>query len=85
MQESFLTLLDTQKDAIDLVAAGYDRLDEPTRRKFEVEVRAFDFSRFQHPEEVRVHFERRLFGTIGSNRLVTEHGQFYPSSSCNEY
>lgn len=75
MQESFLTLLDTQKDAIDLVAAGYDRLDEPARRKFELEVRAFDFSRFQHPEEVRVHFERRLFGTIGSKRLVTEHAQ----------
>ena len=68
-----MTLLDTQKDAIDLVAAGYDRLDDPARRKFEGEVHAFDFSRFQHPEEVRVHFERRLFGTIGSKRLVTEH------------
>ncbi|NCC84689.1 MAG: ATP-binding protein [Clostridia bacterium] len=75
MREVFLTLPDTRKDAIDAVAAGYDRLSESARREFEVGVPAFDFSRFQHPEGARASFERRLFGAIGRKRLLTDYAR----------
>jgi len=75
MQEAFLTLPDTRKDAVDAVAAGYDRLSESVRRDFETGVPAFDFSRFQSPDGARESFERRLFGAIGRERLLTDHAR----------
>lgn len=75
MQEAFLTLPDTRKDAIDVVAAGYDLLSEQARQEFEDSVRTFDFSRFQLPEDARASFERRLFSTIGLERLSTDYAQ----------
>lgn len=75
MQEAFLTLPDTRKDAIDVIAAGYDLLSEQARQEFEDSVRTFDFSRFQLPEDARASFERRLFSTIGLERLSTDYAQ----------
>lgn len=75
MQEVFLTLPDTRKDAIDVVAAGYDRLSEPARRKFEAGVPAFDFSKFQRPVDALASFERRLFRAIGRERLLTDYAR----------
>lgn len=75
MQEVFLTLPDTRKDAIDAVAAGYDRLDDQERREFEDGVRAFDFSGFESPADAHASFERRLFGAIGRERLVTDYAR----------
>jgi hypothetical protein len=72
MQETFLTLPDTRKDAVDVVAAGYDRLDKESRAAFEEAISSFDFSRFQHPEAARASFERRIFGLIGKQRLATD-------------
>ncbi|WP_244604597.1 MULTISPECIES: ATP-binding protein [Mesorhizobium] len=75
MQEAFLTLPDTRKDAVDVVAKGYDRLGQAARTTFEAEVAAFDFSQFQRPEDARTSFERRLFGAVGQAKLVSEHAR----------
>ncbi|AGW15012.1 hypothetical protein DGI_3317 [Megalodesulfovibrio gigas DSM 1382 = ATCC 19364] len=75
MQEAFLTLPDTWRDAVDAVAAGYDRLSESARRDFETGVPAFDFSRLQSPDGARESFERWLFGAIGRERLLTDHAR----------
>lgn len=75
MQEPFLTLPDTRKDAVDVVAKGYDQLDDATRSRFEAGVAAFDFSQFQYPVEARASFERRLFGAVGQAKLASAHAR----------
>ncbi|ACI58859.1 conserved hypothetical protein (plasmid) [Rhizobium leguminosarum bv. trifolii WSM2304] len=72
MQEDFLTLPDTRKDAVGVVAKGYPGLEEAVRSDFEEAVGRFDFSRYQRPDEARASFERRLFGAIGPTNLATE-------------
>lgn len=72
MAEPFLMVADTRKDAIDLVAVGYDRLSMEERTTFETTIELFDFSRFGEPEAARAHFLRRVFSAIGKNRLATK-------------
>lgn len=72
MQEDFLTLPDTRKDAVDVVAKGYERLSQAAREAFEEAVRQFDFSLYQRPDDARASFERRLFGAIGAANLATD-------------
>ena len=68
----FLITLDTRKDAIDLLAAQYDQLPEPERQALEAELLGHPFDDFLHPEAAKEGFLRRLFGTIGADRLATE-------------
>jgi len=73
--EEFLTLPDTRKDAVDVVAKGYEHLSVVDRKHFEAMVTKFDFSLFQQPDDARLSFERRLFGAIGKNKLATDHAR----------
>lgn len=75
MQQKFLTLLDTTKDAVDVVASGYERLTKPKQEAFEVAISQFDFSRFPKEDDARCNFERRLFGKIGVENLATEYAR----------
>ncbi|MFD1703432.1 hypothetical protein ACFSCV_10490 [Methylopila henanensis] len=68
----FLLASDTSKDAIDLLAAQYDQLPEPKRRALELDLLARPFDEYVHPETAKEGFLRRLFGTIGAERLATE-------------
>ena len=75
MTEAFLLLPDTRKDAVDVVAKGYPRLDPSAREAFETGVAQYDFSAFQRPADARAHLERRLFGAIGTADLATPAAQ----------
>ncbi len=66
MREEFLVCLDTRKDAIDVVAAGFESLSRGERADFERGAFEFDC-----PDEARDHLLRRLFSTIGPGALVT--------------
>ncbi len=70
--EPFLVLLDTRKDAIDVVAKGIGRRPAQEQQTLEQTAFAFDFSRFQYRTEARQAFLERLFAAIGRNNLVTE-------------
>ena len=72
MRQEFLTLEDTMKDAMDVVAMGYERLSPSERRVFEASVPRFDFSRFSSPDDARASVERRLYGQIGEASLATD-------------
>ena len=72
MTEQFLVLPDTCKDAIDVVAKGYERLTRGERQDFERQAFAFDFSEFVEPERARDGFLRGLFSTIGRDALATD-------------
>ena len=71
VEETFLTALDTRKDAVDVVARGYDRLPTTRREAFEHTAQEFDFSEFQQPDAARDSFLRRLFGAIGVDALAS--------------
>lgn len=68
----FLSSLDTRQSAIALIAAVYPHLPVQDRECFETAAESFDFSRFQHPEEVRSNILSRVFAAIGDEHLVTE-------------
>jgi hypothetical protein len=68
----FLLASDTRKDAIDLLAAQYDQLPEAQRRALELDLLARPFDEYLHPDVAKDGFLRRLFGTIGAERLATE-------------
>lgn len=70
--EQFLVLLDTRKDAIDLVAIGIGRRSAQERQAFERAVFGFDFSRYKDRTEVHQAFLKRLFIAIGRDNLVTD-------------
>jgi hypothetical protein len=70
--EPFLVLPDTRKDAIDVLAAGYNRRSFEEREAFEQSALNFDFVRFQYREEARQAFLERLFIAIGRDNLVTD-------------
>ena len=72
MRQEFLTLADTSKDAVDVVAKGYERLSLFERGAFEVAVSRFDFSSFQNPDHARADLECRLFREIGGANLATD-------------
>ena len=75
MRQEFLTLSDTVKDAVDLVAKGYECMSVPEREAFEAAVSRFDFSKFSSPDDARADVERRLFGEIGETNLATGHAR----------
>ncbi|MDT8873391.1 hypothetical protein RAA17_25410 [Komagataeibacter rhaeticus] len=63
---------DTCKDAIDLLAAQYDQLSETERRALETSMLTRPFNEYVHPKAAKEDFLRRLFGTIGAERLSTD-------------
>lgn len=68
----FLLTPDTCKDAIDLLAAQYDQLSETERRALETGMLTRPFDEYVHPKAAKEDFLRRLFGTIGAERLSTD-------------
>ena len=70
--EQFLVMPDTRKDAIDVVAKGYERIAPEKRPIFERQALAFDFSEFASPEKARDGFLRGLFSMIGRDALATD-------------
>ena len=71
-QEPFLTSLDTQKDAIDFLAARYPFEDKAARESFEHTAMRFKFEFYKHPEEALQDFLSRLFSCMGKKNLVTK-------------
>ncbi|MEA3197949.1 MAG: hypothetical protein QOF32_2001, partial [Gammaproteobacteria bacterium] len=80
-QEPFILAPDTQKDAIDLIAARYARLPEETRRTFEAAAPNFEFSIYNRPEDAKRSILRRLFGAIGVDQLLTAAARTYVDQS----
>ncbi|MDE0029968.1 MAG: hypothetical protein OXU42_11280 [Deltaproteobacteria bacterium] len=72
LTEQFLVTLDTRKDAIDVVAKGYERLKSEDRQRFERQALLFAFSDFRRPKEAKEYFLRGLFTAIGGDNLETE-------------
>ncbi len=70
--EAWLSNIDTQKDAIDLVARGYGRRSIAEREALEISVTTFSMEGYKTPESARGHLIQRLFSVIGSDQLVTE-------------
>lgn len=75
LNEKFLVNLDTRKDAIDVLAKGYERLPAKKRENFEHGVFDFDFSEFKYTKEARESFLRTLFSAIGKEALATSEAQ----------
>lgn len=70
--EAWLSNIDTQKDAIDLVACGYERRSMAEREALESSVTTFSMEGYTFPEAAREHLIQRLYSVIGPHRLVTE-------------
>ncbi|GAA0426326.1 hypothetical protein GCM10009094_33450 [Massilia aurea] len=70
--EGWLSNIDTQKDAIDLVARGYERRSMAEREALESSVTTFSMERYTDPEAAREHLIQRLYSVIGHDQLVTE-------------
>jgi hypothetical protein len=75
IQRPFLVSFDTRKDAVDLITVRYAVEAEPAREAFEREVLAVEFPRANEPERARRNFRLQIFGTIGSEHLVTPEAQ----------
>ncbi|MER8671096.1 hypothetical protein NKH45_28675 [Mesorhizobium sp. M1156] len=71
-QLGFLQLADTMKDAIDLVAAGYTERSDVERVDLEKRVFAAAFPHSSNPDAAKLRFQRRVFGAIGLDSLVTQ-------------
>lgn len=69
--EAWLSNIDTQKDAIDLVACGYGRRSWAEREALEKSVTTFSMDGYTAPETAREHLIQRLYSVIGSDQLVT--------------
>jgi hypothetical protein len=72
VQPEFVLTPDTRKDAIDLVAKQYDALQDAQRVALETELIDHPFDEFAHPDIAKQGLLRRLFGTIGAQRLATD-------------
>ena len=70
-QEPFLTSLDTQKDAIDFIAARYPFEDTTSRAAFELTAMDFRFEQAKQPENARQRFLLKLFSCVGGQNLAT--------------
>lgn len=71
--EPFLLAYETRKDAIDVVATGYDRMSVDDREAFERRVLSMDFARFSdRASQAKRECLEALFGAIGRDRLATE-------------
>ena len=67
----FLLISDTRKDAIDVIAAGYDGLSRHVKERFETRALALDFPRSLDPERTRSAVLQTLFSSIGLDQLVS--------------
>lgn len=82
LEGPFVTVGETRKDAIDTVAAGYDRMSAADREAFERRTLALDFERYgDRAAEARRECLEVLFGVIGRDRLVTEDAQQFLTGS----
>ncbi len=70
--EAWLSNIDTQKDAIDLVARGYGLRSMAEREALETSVTTFTMDGYKSPEAAREHLIQRLYSVIGAEQLVTE-------------
>lgn len=70
--EAWLSNIDTQKDAIDLVALGYGRRSIAEREALESSVKTFSMESYKAPDVAREHLIQHLYSVIGSDQLVTE-------------
>jgi hypothetical protein len=70
--EAWLSSIDTQKDAIDLVARGYGRRSFAEREALETSVTTFAMEAYRSPEAARKLLIQRLYSVIGPDQLVTE-------------
>lgn len=73
--EAWLTTSETRKDAIDLVAKGYERRTTEERERLESSVASFDMEEFESPDAARAALMRRLYSVIGRPHLVTDHAK----------
>jgi hypothetical protein len=73
--EAWLCNIDTQKDAIDLVAHGYCRRSKVERETLEISVTTFSMQGYKAPEAAREHLIQRLYSMIGAHQLVTASAQ----------
>jgi hypothetical protein len=71
-QEPFLTSIDTQKDAIDFIAARYPFEGVTSRTTFECAAMRFRFEKYEEPEELRRIFLEKLLSCIGKMNLITK-------------
>jgi len=70
--DPWLRLLDTRKDAIDLVSAGYKMRTFSEKQTFEQMALAFDMSEYKEPTMAKEAMLSRIFGAIGADQLVTK-------------
>ena len=70
-QEPFLTSPDTQKDAIDFIAARYSFENITSREVFEETTMGFQFEKDRLPDEARQRFLEKLFSCVGEQNLAT--------------
>ncbi len=69
--EPFLVLLDTRKDAVDVVAASFRRRPLEEREAFERAALSFNFERFIYRDDARRRFLESVFSTIDRDNLAT--------------
>ena len=73
LEGPFLTAYETRKDAIDVVAKGYDRMSVGEREAFERRVLTLDFARLgDRAAEARQACIETLFAAIGRDGLATD-------------
>lgn len=70
--EAWLTQSETRKDAIDLVAKGYERRTIEERERLESLAASFAMEGFESPDRARSSLMHRLFSVIGRPQLVTD-------------
>ncbi|KVF18379.1 ATP-binding protein [Burkholderia cepacia] len=73
----FLWASDTRKDVVDFIAATYPQLSLEERTSFESRTLAFDFADASDPGAAREYVLKRLFATIGPDRLQTEEAKVF--------
>ena len=73
----FLWASDTRKDGIDFIAATYPNLTVAVRIDFEERVLAYQFADATDPAKARGYVLKRLFATIGSDRLLKEEARAF--------
>lgn len=73
--EAWLTQSETRKDAIDLIAKGYERRTAEERERLESSAASFDMEGFENPDTARAALMRRLYSAIGRPQLATDHAK----------
>ncbi|WP_051780688.1 ATP-binding protein [Janthinobacterium agaricidamnosum] len=81
---SWLTLSDTRKDAIDVVAAGYSKRTPVEKQALEQMALTFDTSGYMDPVAAKEAFLGRLFNAVGADQLVTNEARMHVTSGLEE-